>query len=127
MEDMVQELQPLMHLLPGFENVDRDDTQEWLQSDEQDPGYQILLDEEIVDSIINPDTNDAPDDETDENNNVPSRSEAYNALELAMSWLENQPDFNFNEFILLKKIRDNAAQKRYSKLVQKKLEDYFES
>lgn len=49
----VNEITDICSKLPGFEECDKDDAMEWLAVDSNDPGYQILTDEEITDMLLN--------------------------------------------------------------------------
>ena len=123
-------MQPIVELLPCFENVVDADTQTWLESDELDKGYQILSDDEIIYNIQNQNLDIIYEDisDSEENNQetkVPTNAEAFDALEVAMAWLEVQPSTTITELLQLKKIRDKAAFKRTSNIKQKNIENYF--
>ncbi|KAK4882315.1 hypothetical protein RN001_005634 [Aquatica leii] len=86
-----------MQQAPGFEECDKDDAMEWLAVDSNDPGYQILTDEEIADMLLNEEDDDTEtmgsdgddtENETDETG--PTHSEAFVAAETLMSWLKKQ-------------------------------------
>ncbi|KAK9753498.1 hypothetical protein QE152_g2007 [Popillia japonica] len=67
---------------------------EWLGVDSNDPGYQILTDQEIADMLNDEDTDttgsvrDDAENETEETR--PTHSEAFVGAETMMSWLEKQ-------------------------------------
>ena len=89
-------------------------------------GFQILTEDEIVDSVI-AETNDevvADEEECDEiDNKGPIRSEAFDAYETAMAWWERQSGCCSAQ-LLLKRMRDLAATKRVANLKQK-MSDYY--
>ncbi|KAK9694463.1 hypothetical protein QE152_g33541 [Popillia japonica] len=82
----------------GFEQCDKDDAMEWLGVDSNDPGYQILTDQEIADMLmmqfLSEDTDTIGSDGDDAENETeeigPTHSEAFVAAETLMSWLEKQ-------------------------------------
>jgi len=47
----VNEIRGICSTLPGFEKCDKDDAMEWFAVDSNDPGYQILTDQEIADML----------------------------------------------------------------------------
>lgn len=110
----------------GFEECDEQNINEWLNCDLDDPGYQIMTDEEIVEHIQLADKEDEEDynDFTDESP-TPSHDEAFHCLETAMRWLESLKECDTMQLLSLKRLRDLAAKKRVSGLKQKKISDFF--
>nr|CAD7575962.1 unnamed protein product [Timema californicum] len=106
--------------LPGFEQCDELDAREWFESDGNDPGYQHLNDDEIAHQVIEDNDNgsnvrESDDDEMDaEEAAGPSHSDAYEAIQTAMNWLERQPEGTATQLVLLKRLRDMAAKKSLS-------------
>ena len=89
--------------------------------DTNDPGYQILSDDEIVRNLFE-------EDETDdltEGENGPSHSEAFDALDLAFKWFERQEESNTTQLLQLRRLRDLAALKRKSTMKQTKISSFF--
>lgn len=126
------EVVALFQTLPGFEQCDELDAREWFESDGNDPGYQHLNDEEIVDQVIeaNDDGSNVRKGDDDEEMDAeeaagPSHADAYEAFQTAMNWLERQPEGTATQLVLLKRLRDMAAKKRTSTLVQKNIKDFF--
>ncbi|GBP73928.1 Jerky protein [Eumeta japonica] len=86
---------------------------------------------EIVENILQ--TNEQPEmqeDETEENldvenDAVPSHDEALHALETALKWFEKQTESDTASLLQLKLIRDIAAMKRKSGLLQMTITKYF--
>ena len=87
-----------------------------------DPRFQILSEDEIVNSVI-AETNDeivTDEEECDEiDNKGPKHSKAFDAFETAMAWCERQSKCCSTQLLLLKKLRDLAATKRVTNLKQK--------
>lgn len=48
---VVNEVTEICSTIPGFEQCDENDASEWLAVDDNDPGYQILSDQEIADMV----------------------------------------------------------------------------
>lgn len=132
--EMVIEIQEI----PGFEDVDTEDMAAWLQSDEDDPGYQILQDHEIIETFTQQNKDEEDEErEEDDDNDTPTSSEvaeglkgpshdvAMECLETAMRWYENQEECDKMQLLNLKRLRDLAAKKRITGLKQKSILDFF--
>ena len=83
--------------------------QEWLDEDD-DPGYQLLDDEEIISEVLATNT-DVEEDTTDPRPCV-SPAQPCEALETVLEWLESQEDTQIEHLLLVKKWRNRAAEKR---------------
>ena len=63
--------------------------EQWLEEDANDPGYQLLSDDEIVTMVrSNEDTSDTESDSDTESQPPVSHAEAFNAFSTALKWLE---------------------------------------
>jgi hypothetical protein len=128
--DEVEEITSLFNEIPGFEQCETSDAREWLETDANDQGFQILNDQEITDTVKESKVCDESDEEENDYASIdegPSHAEAFKALETAMSWLEKQPESTPTQLVLLKRIRDMAAKKRNSSCVQKTIKDFFKT
>lgn len=109
----------LIHELDG--NLTNEDVSSWLNSDSSDPGYQLLSDDEIIDSITThiPD-DDGSDEEEDESDTqeTPTCGAVAEMLDKCLVWYEQQKESMATSLLMLKNIRDLAATKRYSNLKQ---------
>lgn len=73
---------------------------EWVTSDSNDQGFQIMTDDEIVENILQmqiSEQQESKEDETEENLDVendagPSHDQALYALEIALKWFEKQTE-----------------------------------
>ncbi|XP_023247529.1 jerky protein homolog-like [Copidosoma floridanum] len=124
----LDEFASLIGNIPGFADCDKDDVEDWLNHDANDQGYQILDDDEIVSSIKNLD--DDHDSDSSDNESLgapkkPSHAEAFNAFETGLEWFESQDECCPTQLLLLKRLRDLAAQKRVSSVRQSKIDSYF--
>ena len=98
---------------------------DWLAEDSDDPGHQILSDNEIV-AEINGEADDLPSDtdvDKDSTETTVSHAKAYEALGITLEWLEAQGDTA--HLLLVKKWRDTAARKRFDCLKQSKILSFF--
>ena len=50
-ENVLDEVTSLLKLMPGFKDCDENDASEWLESDKNNHGHQILNYEEITNTI----------------------------------------------------------------------------
>ncbi|KAJ8897230.1 hypothetical protein PR048_002576 [Dryococelus australis] len=108
----------------GFEECDQENIQDWLECDVDDPGYQVLTDDEIIASVI--DDQDPCSDEEESSSNhtgkAPSIEEAVHCLETAMKWRSYQ-------VYLEKKKELNAAeekQRRKKRKIEQQLRELEE-
>ena len=106
---------------------DEEDVTEWLNCDGNDPGFQILNDEEILQEISASDEqNQENEEESPEGRNIgPTNSEAFQCLDVAMKWFECQEECNSRQLMYLKSIRDLAASKRSATLKQKSIIEFL--
>ncbi|KAJ8033528.1 Tigger transposable element-derived protein 2 [Holothuria leucospilota] len=81
------ELIEMAQALPGCENIERDHVKEWVNCDKTDPGYQILTDEEIVESVQSRKERESEDEEDDNKTAVkPSISNSEATIHLEKLW-----------------------------------------
>ncbi|KAG2464158.1 JERKL protein, partial [Polypterus senegalus] len=99
----------------GFEDVDRENIEEWLLSDIDQPGYQVKDDDalaaEVKSSAELPEESDddAVDDEPSEKK--ASIAEALNCTETLLDFLEQEADSNFSDILTLRKLRTSIKLK----------------
>jgi len=106
----------LFNSIPGFTDCDNTDAADWLNDDANDPGYEILGDDEIVSSVKNQPDDDSDSDESVDATKAPSHAEAFSAFETGLEWFERQAECCPTQLLLLKRLRDLAAQKRQLKI-----------
>lgn len=117
--DDQQTCEMLIHKLDS--SLTDDNIRSWLDSDSNDPGYQLLSDEDIISSITSP-TQDKNEDTCEEEegdtdiHEVPTCGAVTDMLDKCMVWYEQQNESTALSLLLLKKIRDLAATKRYSNM-----------
>ncbi|KAI6661871.1 Jerky protein homolog-like [Oopsacas minuta] len=81
--------------------------QEWLDEDD-DPGYQLLDDEEIISEVLA--TNTDVEEDTTHPRPCVTPAQACEALETVLEWLESQGDTQIEHLLLVKKWRNRAAE-----------------
>lgn len=97
---------------------------EWLDCGKLDGGFEILNDDEIVSSVASAQEEDEIDNDEEPDiieNTKTSHSEAESMLSKCIDWFETQ-----EEVLLLRKIRNIAAQKARASKKQRKMTDYFQ-
>lgn len=97
--DELTEIVDLYFNIPGFGECDEEDAQLWLAHDD-DPGYQIMNNEEIV-ALVEESQEALLEDEYDnseENPRRPSNDAAPQASYTAMEWYENQEEGALSNF-----------------------------
>lgn len=119
-----QEFLEMFRKVDGCSDVDINDIECWLEED-NDGGYGLLTDEQIVATCSNKDNIDDTDEENVEQPEVISHAEATSHLDELMVYFEQQNETTPAELLMLKRMRDRAARKRYSKLTQQKLTSFF--
>ncbi|PSN51445.1 hypothetical protein C0J52_08992 [Blattella germanica] len=102
----------------GFQECDQENIQNWLECDVDDPGHQVLTNDEIIASIIDDqDLCDEEEEPSDEDcaEKGPSSEEAFHCLETAMKWVEQEEECDAVQLLCLKRLRDLAAKKQVLK------------
>ncbi|GBM47298.1 hypothetical protein AVEN_172241-1 [Araneus ventricosus] len=118
------ELNGLSKEIPGCGNCEEVDISPWLDCDADDAGFQLMSDDEIIAQVRKPNSDD-DDSESDEDEVIEtskiSNSDAFECFAKGLMWLEQQTDSDSTELMLLKQLRDRAAEPRQSRLRQSKL------
>ncbi|OWR46734.1 transposase [Danaus plexippus plexippus] len=107
-EDCFEEITEAVKILSIGEGCDEENIKEWLDCDSEDPGFQILSDEEIVDDLNGCENEEKEETETEDECQGPSHAEAFEALEIAFKWFERQEESDSLQLLQLKRIRDLA-------------------
>ena len=94
------------------------DFHQWIESDENDPGFQILNDEGIMQTIQDRYSEEQCQDKGDktEEPRGPTDTEAFNAIKVEMEWVIRQR---------FRRLHSLTAEKRMSSLKQKSLKNFF--
>lgn len=117
-------------------NLDHDEIIEWLQCDSTQMGYQLLTDDEIIESLNeeeNTNTEIDVDYDGSETQDVVSkkdeRKEACQAaanIENFMEWYIHQDDANNIDTMLLRRLRNLALKKSETPMKQTKITEFIE-
>ena len=111
----------------GFSAGNQEDIQEWLTTDSNEPGHTTLTEEEILETVTLPDCEDDEEDDDDIAEEPPSLPtvEAFTALSTTVQWLEAQDDCDPVSLQLVRRLQQNAAIKRSTKLTQRRITSFF--
>ena len=111
----------------GSSAGNQEDIQEWLTTDSNEPGHTTLTEEEILETVTLPDCDDDEEDDDDiaDEPPVPSHSEAFTALSTTVRWLEAQDDCDPVSIRLVRRLQQNAAIKRSTKLTRRRITSFF--
>ena len=112
-------------------NLTDDDIANWMKEDSSDPGYQVFTDEEIIQQTVSPSVEEdrgmGDDEDQDEPTTTISSGQAADVLEQCLKWYEHQDEATASSLLLLKRIRDLAASKRYKNLKQLTLTSFIQA
>lgn len=85
------EIENLARSLPGCQNLTHSDLVEWIEIDQNDPGFEILSPDRIVEAILHP-----RNESSNENDSPPIDSDFENDKENAKQALQTLRNFVFN-------------------------------
>ena len=121
----LEEFRNIILKIPGCSEVSAEDIGEWMVCDSSDPVFQILNDDELIESV----REEIVEEEDNLNVEVeaagPSASEAFAGLETALKWMERQPECDHMQLLTVKRMRDLAARKRMKTVKQLTLTEMF--
>ncbi|CAG9584542.1 unnamed protein product [Danaus chrysippus] len=130
-DSILEDIKDLILNIQICKDCDNDDVQEWITCDSNDPGFQMMSDDEVIENLLQSnEKHEIKEDETEDNqdeeyNAGPSHDQAVHALETAMKWFEKQTESDPMSLLQLKRIRDIAAMKRKSGLRQMTITKYY--
>ena len=109
-------------------NIQLEDVNEWVNVESNNQGYQLLSDEDIVRKVSQTDNTEVTEEESgdeSEDVRVPSSGEVKNLLDKCLLWYERQDECTATSLLLLKRVRDLAASKRFANLKQLTLDSFL--
>lgn len=114
-----------------LKNLPEDEVEEWLLIDENEPVEQELTDEDIINSVVNPQPTQNLEDsdsdaETEEKEKI-SWAEAAESLNKFISFAEASTSYSASEIIDFHIIRNEFYSKRQKSRKQKDIRDFFKS
>ena len=92
------------------------------------PGYQLLSADDFFQLVTNPNQileDECDKDDSEEYQNIPSSGEVKNMLDRCLLWYERQEESTATSQLLMKRVRDLAAAKRFTNLKQLKLDSFI--
>lgn len=117
-----EEMSSLIKKLPGCENKQDSEVAEWLNSD--DTHYE-LTDQEIVEVVLESTDEDEDSREIIEDDGRVTAEEGYNALEVALNFVEQCEEATPADVLLIKRWLSIAARKRAENERQTRKSDYL--
>lgn len=109
-------------------NIQLEDVNEWVNVESNDQGYQLLSDEDIVRKVSQTDNTEVTEEESGDESEevrVPSSGEVKDMLDKCLLWYERQDECTATSLLLLKRVRDLAASKRFANLKQLTLDSFL--
>jgi hypothetical protein len=96
------ELHEINNNIPGCSDCGFEEVTKWTKSDADEHGFQILTDQKIIDNIREEDNSEGEEDKEENYEQIPSHSEAFNCLKIALKWYEKQSECNAAQLLMLK-------------------------
>ena len=115
-----------IEILLDKHNIPTQEREEWIAADVNDPGYHEYTEDEII-KIAQDEVSGVQEEEYEEEIDEPmvTHTQACEAAETLLKYLEQQPDIPISTTIFLNGLLMQAARKRASNLKQTKLDSYF--
>ncbi|MFS1564416.1 MAG: hypothetical protein ACL7AX_13685 [Candidatus Arsenophonus phytopathogenicus] len=115
-----------LNLLPDCEEIDENDVEEWLKSDDQLEN-EILTDDEIITAVCQQEGfEEEEEEEEEEGEEKLSHEEGKQALDVATRYIEQQKESTSIDVMFIKKWRDYAFQQSIKTKRQKRITDFFQ-
>jgi hypothetical protein len=112
----------MMKQLPGCEEADDVDIQQWILADDCDVGHQMYSDNDLVSLVLSEKSGQDDSNERDSDKattEVISHTEGLEALERALLCVEQHSKATPTDVIFIKRWRDIVASSRHSALSEK--------
>jgi hypothetical protein len=119
-------LHEMMRHLDGCEDIDQEEVEEWVTFDNKE--QEELTDVDLIELINEREHEKSSDTESEGNEEgiKISHLEAFDALNTALLYVEQQPEATASDILLLTRWRNIASKNRISvKLKQSKVDNYF--
>jgi len=110
----------LLENIPGCEEVNENDVNEWMQNDDVDE----ITDDDIIKMVTNEECLEEDELPKSNVNQIP-HSEGFKMLDGALEYITQQEGISSADVICLRKLRDIAARKRAETVKQKTIKDFF--
>lgn len=119
-------------------SLDESDALDWVCNDDNELGYEILTDEQIVEVSLEDETDQTENEDCEYDGSEftvgdvaaakDSRKDAKEAasnMQKFMEWYEQQDDANYTDSMILRRMRNLAMKKSEAPVKQAKLTDFF--
>lgn len=123
-----ENLLQLVQTIPGCEDADAEDVNEWMGADSE--SSEILSDADIITAVTQESSvceEERSDDEIENDRDVVSHADATAALDLALQYLEQQATATPADIMFMRRWRNFASSNRLSSLRQKTITDFMSS
>ncbi|KRX75060.1 N-acetyltransferase 6 [Trichinella sp. T6] len=105
-------------------SAERHEVEQWV-GDDDNPFFVALTDDESLGAVEEDEDEDS--DESDKPNERLCHSEAYSSFKFGLKWMEQQKEFSAAQLMVVRHIRDVAAQNKLSSLKQRLIADFIKS
>lgn len=126
-EDMpIAALTDFVTSVPGGENVNQENIEEWLECDKNEPGFERLSDVEITNKAMG--VNEENEQIESEEDEVPARMTHETALQHVdglLQYLEEQDDAHLAEKLMLRNVQSRIKKRCFQSKKQKLVTDFF--
>jgi len=110
-----------------FENVDKENIEEWLCSDMGDPGFESVSDSHIIEQLKDKaETESSSDVSVEDNTNRVSCKTALTSVENLMDFAD-QNNFEYKDKLVLRSMRNKIRDLMKSSQKQTKVTDFFKN
>lgn len=119
-------------------NNDTNEILEWLRCDDKEVGYQLLTDDEIVELVVEDDTNQSENEDNEYDGSVITEGdiatakdlrneakEAVTGMEKFIDWYQQQDEASHIDTMLLRRLRNLAIKKTETSVKQTKMTEFF--
>ncbi|KRY25008.1 hypothetical protein T01_2234, partial [Trichinella spiralis] len=90
--------------------------------------FEALTDDDILEAVEKDEDEDGDEsDMSDKPNERLCHSEAYSSFKFGLKWMEQQKELSAAQLMVVRHIRDVAAQKKLSSLKQRLIADFIKS
>ncbi|XP_053960531.1 jerky protein homolog-like [Anastrepha ludens] len=123
-ENFVSEMVELMKEVSGFGECDPENVHEWLEFDEDDPGYELLTDDDIIAQVQVPEDDDDEDEisvDIVSAEKCPSSEEGFKCFETDIKWLEHQEKCDYVQLLALHNAKEIWRQKKEPQNLSKQI------
>lgn len=123
-ENFVSEMCGLLENLNFFKDVDKENIEEWLNHDLNDPGFERMDDPDIVSLVTQEEENDSNTTSEEDTSGYVSHETALNCIETLLDYAE-QRGTEYNNVVALRIFRSEIRNSLKKSQKQMKITDFF--